>query len=342
MSSYANRQFVTNSAANLRDFQHAARAFVDGGFALAPRLKFQHHVVFSTLGGSNSQLSLVAKQVELPKFQVATETANQYNKKNVIMTGINYQPVTVKFYDDNSGVSRKLWESYYAYTFGDHGAAKAGLYGKSLGPNFTSYGLENEPVVPFLNYVKFHTFAKRGWLGYTLVNPVITAWSSDTFNWSDSSPAEHSVTLAYDAVTFDGGSAGPGSPPGFASGSYDMTPSPLQTPGGGFSPAPGVERGVRNGADQVFGTSARKTDPSNAFTTTSAPSAIKTATNAQYNNLQGLTRQGITRETANAAINNGNSTVSTTGRGNLNNVSFPVYDKDNGSIAASPRKIVGN
>lgn len=332
MPSYANRQFISSGPA-LRDFQHASRAFVDGDFALAPRLKFQYHVVFSTLGGANAQLSLLAKTADTPKFTVATETANQYNKKNVVMTGITYNPITFKFYDDNSGVARKLWESYYAYTFGDHGAAKAGLYGKSLGQPFTSYGLANQPIVPFLNYIKVHTFAKRSWSGYTLINPVITAWSSDTFDWGNSSPAEHSMTIAYDAVTYDSGSAGAGSPPNFGTQGYDLTPSPLRTAGGGTSPVQGVPNGQLNGAAQVFGTEARKADPTSAFSKLPTNNAsINT-----YTNLQTLTLQGAANSRNNAAISNSSST---TGNGNFNNTSFPVYDKDNNNTIATARSIV--
>ena len=344
MPSYANRQFISSGPA-LRDFQHAARAFVDGDFALAPRLKFQHHVVFSTLGGSNAQLSLLAKTADTPKFAVTTETVNQYNKKNVIMTGITYSPITFKLYDDNSGVARKLWESYYAYTFGDHGAAKAGLYGKSLGPNFTSYGLENQPIVPFLNYIKVHTFAKRSWSGYTLINPVITAWSSDNFDWTSSSPAEHTLTVAYDAVTFDGGSAGAGSPPKFGNQGYDSTPSPLRTAGGGSSPVSGVPNGQKNGAAQVFGTETRKTDPSSTFKTLPANNAsINT-----YNNVVGLTPQGSANSTKNivlgaaigAAIGAavGAAIGAAAGNGAFNNTSFPLSDRDN-KTSATARRVV--
>ncbi len=338
MPSYSNRYFVNDGTAGMRDFQHASRAFVDGNFALAPRLKFQHHVVFSTLGGSNGDLSVLAKSADPPKFSVTTETANQYNKKNVVMTGITYQPITIKFYDDNSGVARKLWESYYAYTFSDHGAAKAGLYGKSLGPNFTSYGLENEPIIPFLNYVKIHTFAKRSWSGYTLVNPIITAWSTDTFNWTDSAPAEHTMTLAYDAVTYDSGSAGAGSPPNFGAAHYDQTPSPLTTSGRGFTPAPGVPNGQRNGQEQIFQNAQKKTDPTNAYKN---PNAMAGSTAEKtYTSLQALTRQGEANETNNIVTTN-QQPINSVGRGGLNDTAFPVQDRDNNATVATPRVLVG-
>lgn len=342
MSSYSNRQFNSGGGGSpvLRDFRHAARAFVDGDFALAPRLKFQHHVVISTLGGSNAQLSAVIKSMDTPKIGVNTEVANQYNRRNVIMLNLNYQQVTIKFYDDNSGVARKVFESWYSYTFGDHGAAQAGLYGKSFGPPMTSYGLENEPVVPFVNYIKIHTFAKRKWQGFTLVHPVIVNWSHDTFNWTDTNPAEHTMVVAYDAVTYDSGGAGPGSPPNFGSSNYDQTPSPLKSGGGGRSPSPGVQGGVLNGKEQIFGSAERKTDPTSAYKNP-IPSTLAKNPNStkQYIETKPLTNQGISNSTKNLAITNSQGS-SNVGRIGLNDTAFPVYDKDI-TTPATQRKITG-
>lgn len=342
MSSYSNRQFNSGGGDSpvLRDFRHAARAFVDGDFALAPRLKFQHHVVISTLGGSNAQLSAVIKSMDTPKIGVNTEVANQYNRRNVVMLNLNYQQVTIKFYDDNSGVARKVFESWYSYTFGDHGAAQAGLYGKSFGPPMTSYGLENEPIVPFVNYIKIHTFAKRKWQGFTLVHPVIVNWSHDTFNWTDTSPAEHTMVVAYDAVMYDSGGAGPGSPPNFGSSNYDQTPSPLKSGAGGRSPSPGIQGGVLNGKEQIFGAAERKTDPTSAYKNP-IPSTLAQNPNSakQYVETKPLTNQGIANSNRNSVIRNSQGS-SNLGRIGLNDTAFPVFDKDI-TTPAIQRKITG-
>lgn len=338
MPSYVSKQFNSGGGGDpvLRDFQHAARAFVDGDFALAPRLKFQHHVVFSTLGGSQADLSVLCKSAETPKVQVTTEVGNQYNKKNIIMTGLSYQAVSFKLYDDNSGVARKLYEGWYKYTFSDHGAAKAGLYGKSLGPPMTSYGLENEPVVPFLNYVKVHTFAKRKWMGYTLINPVIVNWQSDNFDWSSSDPAMHTVQIIYDAVTYDSGNAGPGSPPNFGAAHYDQTPSPLKSGSGGRSPAIGVQGGVLNGAEQITGKELKKADPTNAFKSPLATALSNPESINQYNNTKSLT--------LNSGGNNpikSPAKSSIVGRANFNDAVFPVNDSANNSTTAVAKSVTG-
>jgi hypothetical protein len=139
MPSKASGQF-NNTGGVLKDYQHAARLFVDGDFALAPRLKFQYHVQFSGQG-CGPDLNMLVKSVDLPKFQVTNETVHQYNRKRVIQTGMTYQPITIKFHDDNSSTVRSLWQSYYAYYFSDSKAAGSGLYGKSLGPPMSAYVL---------------------------------------------------------------------------------------------------------------------------------------------------------------------------------------------------------
>ena len=41
-------QGATNPGGNLKDYQHAARLFVDDGMRLAPKTKFLYHCVFES------------------------------------------------------------------------------------------------------------------------------------------------------------------------------------------------------------------------------------------------------------------------------------------------------
>jgi hypothetical protein len=59
-----------------------------------------------------NDLSLLVKTAELPKYKMATETLNQYNRKRIIQTKIDYQPVTLTFHDDGGDNARKLWYYY--------------------------------------------------------------------------------------------------------------------------------------------------------------------------------------------------------------------------------------
>ena len=88
----------------LRDYTHASKTFTANQYELKPRFKFLFHVSFTlntqipslnqfVTAGDVSSLSYVVKTVDLPKFNIQTETLNQYNRKRVIQTKIDYQPV---------------------------------------------------------------------------------------------------------------------------------------------------------------------------------------------------------------------------------------------------------
>ena len=115
----------------LRDYTHASKVFTPNSFELKPRYKFLFHVSFtlnfagvpglaSYLGVTgNSSLSYVVKTVDLPKFTINNETLNQYNRKRVVQTKINYDPVTITFHDDSGDNVRKMWYAYYNYYYKD-------------------------------------------------------------------------------------------------------------------------------------------------------------------------------------------------------------------------------
>ena len=75
---------------NLRDWQHAARLYVDSNYRLSPKPKFLHYAVFNinqdaipngTQFQQQNQLELnyLVKKMDLPKFTLNVEELNQYN-----------------------------------------------------------------------------------------------------------------------------------------------------------------------------------------------------------------------------------------------------------------------
>jgi hypothetical protein len=88
------KRFLGNDT--LRDYTHASRTFTTNTYELKPRFKFliscQLHHQRSTDSLSSrcvwqrddiSNLSLLVKTVDLPKYNIATETLNQYNRKRI-------------------------------------------------------------------------------------------------------------------------------------------------------------------------------------------------------------------------------------------------------------------
>ena len=306
-----------NPKGNVGSWQHAARTFQDDYFRLAPKSKFLYHVFFdindSALKSSNlkfqhkTEIGLLVKSVDLPKFTLKTATLNQYNRKKVVTMDHEFQPINIKFHDDRSHIINTLWQSYYSYYFADPSSSKTpGAYSrnamKSASYIKTKYGLDNNVAMPFFNKIVLYQLNKREYVSYTLVNPVITAFSHDTAQSSDqgSAGAENNMTIAYEAVHYDIGSTRSGRVKGFAVDHYDKTPSPLSAAGGGTSTLFGPG-GVIEGASDILTSLANGTafdNPANFLST--AITTVNTYQNAKRLTNAGLAVEGTRLLTAGA------------------------------------------
>lgn len=268
------------SDANVRDYRHASKTFRSAGYELAPRQKFLFHVYF-TLNTSQiptlrqafgvnekSQLSLLIKNVQLPRFEIDTETLNQYNRKRIIQKKINYQPVQLTMHDDGSDLARKLWYAYYSYYYKDPSQTYNGLpttngsAGATTTPSGFDYngrdiydgaravndwGLIGESFIdattgtssgkpPFFRDITIYGLCQKKFASYVLINPVIENFEHDTYDYSDGRGImENRMTIRYETVKYTNGVIGGrrGSQvPGFADPAhYDTQSSPLANPG---------------------------------------------------------------------------------------------------------------
>ena len=114
----------------LRDYTHASKTFRSSGYDLAPRTKFLFYVYFNlntnipavanlVSGGKSSTIGLLVKSAQLPGYTVDVATMNQYNRKRLVQTKINYNPSQIVFNDDASDLVRNMWYQYYQYYYSD-------------------------------------------------------------------------------------------------------------------------------------------------------------------------------------------------------------------------------
>jgi len=121
----------------LRDYRHAAKTFGTGGgpqgggsYDLVPRNKFLFYVYFNLntnipavanliSGGKSSVIGLMVKTAQLPGYTIDVATMNQYNRKRLVQTKINYNPAQIVFNDDHSDLIRNMWYQYYQYYYSD-------------------------------------------------------------------------------------------------------------------------------------------------------------------------------------------------------------------------------
>ena len=265
----------------LRDYTHASRTFTTNSYELKPRYKFLYHVSFTIntqeipyLRGvfSNddvTKLSLLVKTVELPKFEIQAEALNQYNRKRVVQTRIDYQPVILTFHDDGGDNARKLWYYYFSYyyqdptqryldpnnTNGSLGASAnrtAGfgynardIYNDTLPVKDWGYigetwqngycGPDGKPA--FFRDIRIYGLDQRKFAEYILINPVIKAWNHDQYDYAQGNGImQHNMTIMYETVKYYSGAVGQNRPDvnvqGFADPAhYDTRLSPIARPG---------------------------------------------------------------------------------------------------------------
>jgi hypothetical protein len=338
MASYANKYFGIKNGPNVKDYKHANRLHTTRDMAFAPKTKYLYHVVFNMIGGVNNTINMLVKGADLPKFNVQVDTLNQYNRKKNTQVKIDYQPVQIKFHDDNAGLTRGMWEQYFSYYFADPTSAKSQMSyirnaTKSGGYVTSNYGLDNGSVEPFFRDITIYQMGKRQWNSYKLINPVVQAWTHDTLDSSSSAPAEQSMTVLYESVAYDSGFVSQGNPPGFGLENYDGSMSPATM--GNIGRIAGAIQGVTS----IFGA----VSSGQAFNTplTALATAV-TAVNT-YQNIKNISGASTTDRIIGglagiSAIGAGLGNLSQQGVSGVQNIAFPVVNALN-TVTATARTV---
>ena len=263
-SYYDNLSSAGNPKGDLADYRHASALYLRNNYRLAPKVPFLYHVVLDVnplalaqLGNTVSnvldkrEFNLLVSQADLPSYNVDTDVKNQYNRKKVIQTKINYDPVNFIFHDDQAGLTTLLWESYFRYYYQDPNYARKnteatpntdvppaylnGLYTTEI-LNRRKFGLDRPRYLdaPFFNTITVHQLhsqnTKPTFTSYTLVNPLIRSIRHDTVDQGGTGTMSTQIQFEYESVMYGRGRTDTDNPAGFADPAhYDVTPSPLQT-----------------------------------------------------------------------------------------------------------------
>jgi hypothetical protein len=245
---------------SLRDYSHASKTFTTNAFELKPRFKFLFHVSFtinykeipglsSAMGNDQlKNISLTVKTIDLPKYTVTNETLNQYNRKRVVQTKINYDPVTITFHDDAGDNVRNMWYNYYSYYYKDPSQQYLGANNQngSMGASAnqqTGFGYNARDIYsddwqvtdwgyigesfrdgntgnlsatgkpPFFRDIRIYGMDQHKYAEYVLINPVITNFGHDQYDYSQGSGImQNSMTIAYETVKYYAGAIGSSRP----------------------------------------------------------------------------------------------------------------------------------
>jgi hypothetical protein len=278
-----------------------------------------------------NEINLLVKNATLPGFNINVETVNQYNRIKQVQTKQTFQPVTLKFHDDNYGTMHRMWQNYYSYYYATPGTAFAiGSYARNAMKNEIAnsykYGLDNGSTKPFFKNIVLYQMAKQQYVSYTMVNPIIKSFAFDTVDYGSGQPQEITMTLEYEGLYFGNGRVTDGDPLGFALEHYDKTPSPVK----GAAPELPLEE---VGSKKFF------IPPPETYA-----NALKTINS--YQNAKTTTQRGLNAEgqrIINRTLTNtiGNATVDTELQrsGGLNKIVIPQSAAITASTKATPRNL---
>lgn len=261
----------------VRDYTHAAKTFRTNSYQYAPKYKFTFHVyfdinsaVYSKNVGNGANFGLAVKTIDLPKFNIQTQTLNQYNRKRMVHTKIAYNPISITFHDDNGNLVNDMWYNYYTYYFNDANKPLASTSGRqslqSTGngdyntrniykPDITGdedwgfIGETNKQTgtsanttagiskIPFFKNIQIYGFNQHNFIQYTLINPLITSFNHDTYDYSQGNGVmSNSMIIEYETVKYADGALDGKNPSNIVTGfglpeNYDTTLSPIARPG---------------------------------------------------------------------------------------------------------------
>ena len=270
---------------SLRDYTHASKTFRTNAYELKPRFKFLFHVQFTLNVGEiqalkNAKifgaseiynLSLAVKTVDLPKYSIDTAVMNQYNRKRIVQTKINYDPVNITFHDDGGDNIREMWYQYYSYYYKDpaqqyvsdapvtNGSAGASqtkqngfsynnsdIYSQDRVGSVSDWGFIGESYLdgtntasgkpPFFKDIQIYGFDQHKYARYILINPLITNWQHDTYDYSQGNGVmQHTMTVRYETVKYLSGALGQAGADSKVNwpdtAHYDTLRSPIARPG---------------------------------------------------------------------------------------------------------------
>jgi hypothetical protein len=195
--------------------------------------------------GDAASIGLSVKTIDLPSYQISVDTLNQYNRKRLVQNKIEYQPVVITFNDDGGDLIRNLWYNYFSYYYKDPVQQYEGIPNTSgtsgnlqttpagfayntrdtyandrvvndwgyTGESYMDGTFSAEGKPSFFRDIKIYGLNQHKFAAYVLINPMITDWKHDTYDYSQgNSTMTHTVTIKYETVKYYSGSIGKSRP----------------------------------------------------------------------------------------------------------------------------------
>jgi hypothetical protein len=246
----------------LKDYAHASKTFRTNGYELSPRTKFLFHVFFNINtgqipalqnvfgNGDVTSVGLMVKTAQLPTYTVSVDTMNQYNRKRLVQSKIQYNPVQIVFNDDQGDLIRNMWYNYFSYYYkdpsqkyqgnpttngsigplqtlqngfgyntrdtysGDRQVNDWGYIGESYSDGTKNIGAGKDGgKPPFFRDITIYGLSQKKFASYTLINPMIKEWQHDTYDYGQGGGVmTNTMVIEYETVKYGQGAVGGATP----------------------------------------------------------------------------------------------------------------------------------
>lgn len=182
--------------------QNAYRS--DGDQILVPRQRFNFTLILDFFDRSPRVFPRVSN-VSAPSYNIDSQLMNQYNKKRVVQTRLNYEPIQVSFYDTFDSSWHNIMREYMAhyYNSGQGVNVRESLEGSvTTTPNFeTDLGFTPNSDRYFFPQIRIIQNGHRvSYREIILKNPHITNMQGDTLDYSDSQPVMYAVSFQPESI----------------------------------------------------------------------------------------------------------------------------------------------
>lgn len=157
-----------------------------------PRNKFNFTCGLDTIDGS-VDLERIAN-VSMPSYSAKAQVLYSYNKKKVVQSGVDYNPITLTAYDTRDAAIENFLKSYSAHYYA----------GPMNTESLTAHNLEGKGYVlqDEKNYIRTLTITRINSANdtnvITVYHPFITSIESDTLDYSDSGLVQYRITFIYE------------------------------------------------------------------------------------------------------------------------------------------------
>ncbi len=167
-----------------------------------------------------TRMGSLVRTADFPQIEFKTQTLNEYNRKKIVNTGVEYQPVTIRVVDTASNAWLTILMKYFAYHYmnprnkgntGDRDmdnssnitgaemiASQFGA-GSPFDSNKAGYNINYNPhFFERIDYVLYH--AQKG-TQYSLFNPVLTGFTHTPLDYASNELMEFTMTFQYESFT---------------------------------------------------------------------------------------------------------------------------------------------